>query len=176
MSDNIDIKMSANDDKIIMLSVDADAKYHLKIPVLKSKRGDLAEIQKKAAEILELDNVEDVVVKTVAVWGKEQDEPPKGYCLGHMNIYKHEGMDCSNGGISSVFDEVVIWSGFDVRAPENAVVIVEDICMGNYRIRACPARHSDRGQFGGSFIFTCNAVVTYSNQCIKLFDRFENKK
>ena len=95
-------------------------------------------------------------------------------CLGEMQIYKPKHGDCSNGGISNQFDVVKIWSGFDLNAPPNAVVIVEDKICGNYRIRAVPANKGDKwDMFGGCFVYTSNGVVPHHDTPIKLFDRFE---
>jgi len=94
--------------------------------------------------------------------------------LGQMNIYKHAGNTCSNGGLSSCNDEVMIVDCYDVTAPDNAVVIIEDICMNEPRIRAVPAnKENDWCMFGGSFIYTSNGCVPYSGIAIKLFDRIE---
>ena len=94
--------------------------------------------------------------------------------LGRMNIYKHAGNTCSNGGLSSYNNEVMIVDGFDADAPDRAVVIKEDVCCGKYRIRAVPAnKEGDWCMFGGSFIYTSNGCVPYSGIAIKLFDRIE---
>lgn len=92
-----------------------------------------------------------------------------------MDIFKWNRSDCSNFGISSKFDEVKIWTGFDADAPEDAVVIIEDICAGTPRIRAVPANKKDVWtMFGGCFIYTCNGVVPHSGKAIALHDRIEN--
>ena len=94
--------------------------------------------------------------------------------LGRMNIYKHVGNTCSNGGLSSYNNEVKIVDGYNRLAPDNWVVIKEDVCCGKYRIRAVPANNGiDNCMFGGSFIYTSNGCVPYSGIAIKLFDRIE---
>lgn len=96
--------------------------------------------------------------------------------VGRMWIYKNAKFgDCSNGGISSRFDAVEIWSDFDENAPDNAVVIIEDtVCGGKYRIRAVPAnREKVWTMFGGCFIYTSNGVVPHSGIPIPLHDRIE---
>ena len=96
---------------------------------------------------------------------------------GSMNIYKPSYGDCSNQGISSKFNDVLIWSGFDPEAPDNAVVVIEDVIMGTPRIRAVPAnKEKTWTMFGGCFIYTCNGVVPYSGVAIKLHDRIETQK
>ena len=95
--------------------------------------------------------------------------------LGDMDIYKPGYGDCSNGGISSKFTTVKIWSDFDKDAPENAVVIIKDTCCGEPRIRAVPANKQGKwDMFGGCFIYTSNGVVPHSGTPIKLHDRFED--
>ena len=94
--------------------------------------------------------------------------------LGRMSIYKHEGSDCSNYGLSSRHDEVMIVDGFDKDAPDNAVVIIEDVILNTPRIRAVPANKEKHWtMFGGCFIYTCNGVVPHSGIAIKLHDRIE---
>jgi hypothetical protein len=93
---------------------------------------------------------------------------------GTMNIFKNKLGDCSNSGISSRHDEVVIWPGFDKEAPDNAVVILEDICCGKRRIRAVPANKEDKWtMFGGCCIYTSNGCVPHSAEFIALHDRIE---
>jgi hypothetical protein len=94
---------------------------------------------------------------------------------GRMNIYKPNYGDCSNNGISARFDEVIIWDTYDTEAPDNAVLIIEDICCGKPRIRAIPANINPNTwtMFGGTFIYTSNAVVPYHGIPIKLHDRIE---
>ena len=102
--------------------------------------------------------------------------PPtiKPHKLGVMDIYRPSYGDCSNAGISSRFDEVLIWSFWDEDAPPNAVVIVEDNVCGIPRTRAKAAyREKDWDMFGGCAIFTSNGVVPHHGEFIKLFDRFE---
>lgn len=96
---------------------------------------------------------------------------------GQMDIFKHRGQDCSSRGISSNFDEVEIWPELDPAAPDNAVVIIEDECVGRYRIRAVPANEPKQrwSMYGGCAIYTSNGVVPHSNVFIKLHDRFEEK-
>ena len=96
--------------------------------------------------------------------------------LGKMDIYKHRGTDCSNRGISSRHDSVIIWNDFDEEAPDNAVVVIEDVIMGRQRIRAVPANQptTNWSMYGGCFIETCNGVVPHSGIAIKLHDRYEH--
>lgn len=95
--------------------------------------------------------------------------------LGLMDIYKHAGGDCSNGGISSRHDSVMQVDDFDINAADNAVVIVEDMCMGSDRIRALPANKGGRwAMFGGCFVYTSNGCTPHSGVCIPLHDRFED--
>ena len=96
--------------------------------------------------------------------------------LGKMDIYKHNADSCSNFGISSKYDEVVIVDEFHSDAAENAVVIVKDKIINNTieRIRAVPANSNGKwDMFGGCFIHTSNGIVPYSGIAIKLHDRFE---
>lgn len=93
---------------------------------------------------------------------------------GTMEIFRWSLGDCSNHGISSRYNEVKIWSEYDVNAPDNAVVIIEDVIMNKPRIRAVPAnKPGDRAMFGGTLIYTSNGVVPHFGIPIKLFDRFE---
>jgi len=100
--------------------------------------------------------------------------------LGTMNVYKNNGKDCSNGGISSLFDTVEIWNQpkdiLDIppSCPDNAVYIVEDVCVGKCRIRAIPITLRNKStMFGGCFIYTSNGVVPHHGEAIKLHDRVE---
>ena len=104
---------------------------------------------------------------------KKAKKTEPGKRLGTMDIYKHQGVDCSNGGISSKYDDVVIWSKFDKKAPKNAVVLVKrEWPGGEYDYIAEPARHrNDWNMYGGCFIYTCNAVVPCHGEPIKLHDR-----
>lgn len=98
-----------------------------------------------------------------------------GKKLGSMYIFKWKHGDCSNSGISSRHDEVKIWSHFDREAPDNAVVILEDICCGKRRIRAVPANKQDGlTMFGGCCIYTSNGIVPHSGEFIALHDRIED--
>lgn len=91
-----------------------------------------------------------------------------------MDIFKHVGGDCSNYGLSSKFDEVSIVDCFDKDAPDDAVVIVHDVCCGKPRIRAIPAKSEKVWtMFGGCFIYTCNGVVPNHGIAIPLHDRIE---
>jgi len=93
---------------------------------------------------------------------------------GKMEIFKWKLGDCSNHGISSHYDEVLIWSEYDANAPDNAVVIIEDVIMNKPRIYAAPAnKPGDWAMFGGTLIYTSNACVPHSGTPIKLYDRFE---
>jgi len=99
---------------------------------------------------------------------------PSGRSLGTMDIFKPHCGDCSNGGISYQYDEVLVWSEKDDGAPGNAVLIIEDVCCGEPRIRAIPARGcGEAASFGGCILYTSNGVVPHSGTPIKLFDRFE---
>lgn len=96
--------------------------------------------------------------------------------LGKMDIYKHRGESCSNSGISSKYDEVIIVDEFNADAAENAVVIIKDKIINNSieRIRAVPANSKGKwDMFGGCFIYTSNGIVPYAGLAIKLHDRFE---
>ena len=106
---------------------------------------------------------------------KKVEKPAPGKCLGTMDIYKHEGVDCSNGGISSKYDYVKIWSRFDKKAPKNAVVVIKrSYPGGEYDFIAEPARcRNDWTMYGGCFIYTCNAVVPGHDEPIKLHDRVQ---
>ena len=96
--------------------------------------------------------------------------------LGTMDIYKHNSQSCSNEGISAEYDEVLIVDKFDMLAPKNAVVIIEDKIVNNTisRIRAIPAnKEKSWTMFGGCFIYTSNGIVPHSGIAIKLHDRIE---
>ena len=91
-----------------------------------------------------------------------------------MDIYKHLNQDCSAGGLSSRYEDVRIWDGFDVDAPNNAVVILRDIILGKPRIRAVPANKPEKmTMFSGCFIYTSNGVVPHHGIPIPLHDRIE---
>ena len=95
--------------------------------------------------------------------------------LGTMSIFKHEGSDCSNGGISASYDHVIIVDSFDSEAPFNAVVIIEDIVCQRPRIRAVPANSFGKWtMFGGCAIYTSNGIVPHSGTWIALHDRIES--
>jgi hypothetical protein len=104
-----------------------------------------------------------------------KDLPTKPHCLGEMDIYKHQSNDWSACGLSSRYDDVLVWPSYDKDAPDNAVLIIEDVCCGSTRIRAVPAnREKELTMFGGCFIYTCNGVVPYSGIPIPLHDRIES--
>lgn len=100
----------------------------------------------------------------------------KSKSLGRMDIFKHKGTDCSCNGLSSRHDEVRVWSRWDKDAPDDAVVILEDVVMGRPRIRAVPAnREGEWSMFGGCFVYTSNGAVPHSGVAVPLHDRFENR-
>ena len=92
-----------------------------------------------------------------------------------LEILKYKGQNCSNQGISSKYDEVIVVDDFDDNAEPNAVVIVEDKVFGKVRKRAIPANNSQgyHPMFGGCFVYTCNSIFKHSGEAIKLHDRFE---
>ena len=91
-----------------------------------------------------------------------------------MQIYKHRGVDCSAGGISSRFDDVKVLAEKDPSAPDDCVVILEDVVWDKPRIRAVPANSGDKwAMFGGSFLYTSNRVCKHAGTPIPLHDRFE---
>lgn len=114
-----------------------------------------------------------------AIWGAPEttntNQEKMSKNQGMMDIFKDSSGDCSNSGISSRHDKVQIWEDFDTEAPDNAVVIIEDICCGKPRIRAVPANKKDKWtMFGGCCIYTCNGVVPHSGEFIALHDRIES--
>lgn len=96
--------------------------------------------------------------------------------LGYMDIYKPAYGDCSNQGISSRHDQVIVVDNFDHDAADNAVVVVRDKILNGTvdRIRAVPANSKGKwSMFGGCFVYTNNGIVPNSGMPIPLHDRFE---
>lgn len=87
--------------------------------------------------------------------------------------------DCTNGGISSSYDSLRIWSDFDVNAPPDAVVIVTDFPCGELeRVRAVPAWNvrgpgQNWAMFGGNFLYSCDSRFPGGGFAIPIHDRFE---
>lgn len=89
-------------------------------------------------------------------------------------IYKHLGKDQSNEGISSKYNEVIIWPEFDENAPENTVVIAKRYVLGEELIEALPANKMGRGMFGGCLLYVSESGCPVSKYMpCKLQDRFE---
>ncbi len=102
-----------------------------------------------------------------------------GKNLGTMYIYKHEGSDCSNGGISSKYDEVILWSCEDSEAPENAVVYVDRVLFGKaapYLKPVNPPKGLVGPMYGGCICYTSNGAVPHNGEMLKLHDRYETQE
>ena len=94
---------------------------------------------------------------------------------GRMDIFKHQGENCSAFGLSARHENVRIWKDFDAAAPDNAVVIIEDVICNRPRIRAVPANSKNIWtMFGGCFIHTSNGIVPHHGIAIALHDRIEH--
>ena len=97
------------------------------------------------------------------------------------SILKNPGMgDCSNGGISAMFDNVVlVGDGIPevtaVTDPRKAVVIDSITFGGKTYYRAAPKELHDKNVWtmaGGSFVWTCDSRFPFDYP-IALHDRVE---
>ena len=102
--------------------------------------------------------------------------------LGTMYIYKNKNRECSNGGISSRFDEVEVWEipygpmQIPKNISDNAVCIKTHVNQNLAHLHAIPItaiRDGHHTMFGGSFVYTSNNVVPHAGKPIHLHDRIE---
>jgi hypothetical protein len=93
--------------------------------------------------------------------------------------YRHDGGDCTNGGLSSKHDQFVLTWGetgpFEPDAKTPELVLVK----GPYNsLRAVPRKLVESKQwvmFGGNFVYTSDSRFP-SDQPIKIFDRVETEE
>lgn len=96
-----------------------------------------------------------------------------GKQIGSANIFRDHYGDCSNGGISSKYDSVKIWSEFDENAPENAVVLNSLEFGGKKWFHFVPANKGKKHyMFGGCLLYSCNSLDGFDFP-VKLHDRYE---
>lgn len=103
-----------------------------------------------------------------------------------VGIYKHNGQDCSNGGISSKFNEILLeheegWIEFDENnPPENLCKLVARRLFGNIYIHVEPVKNPEGlgWMSGGCVVNSCDSRYSEisSGYPLVLHDRQEGQE
>lgn len=97
-------------------------------------------------------------------------------------VLKSSGMDCSNKGLTSTNENLIMvdekGGGFGCPHTTDGdyLVLVEDICCSEKRLRAIPKSLIDSGKwtmFGGNFVY-CSDSRFPNKYPIPVHDRVEN--
>ena len=96
----------------------------------------------------------------------------------YVNILKHAGQGCTNGGVTDFSDEaVLVWDETPEQMadlPNNKCVLILEKGLGHHKYRALPYR-TDKGKwhmFGGNFIHSSDSRFPFDYP-IDVHDRIE---
>ncbi len=92
-------------------------------------------------------------------------------------VYRGLGGDCTNGGISSAYDRLILVGDgvpeiFESDSKAPAVRLIKREVFGKKLIQ-CTDAEKGFGMFGGNFIYSCDSRFP-SDSPIKIMDRYEN--